>query len=99
VQRVEGRRHPLPGKINFALHLDDIRQSSMAGLREAAALLSSLSAQMVDDKELSEADSVEQKPQTWVKTIEKELQVFEKEFEELGKILDELRGMVRDDYD
>jgi hypothetical protein len=99
VQRIEGRRHPTPGKINFALHLDDIRQSSMAGLQDAAALLSSLSSQMIDDKKLYEADSIERRHQTWVKTIEKELQVFGEEFEELGKILNDLREMVRDDYD
>jgi len=43
MQTLEGRRKPTASKINFLLHLDDHRQESCIGLRDALALLEDIS--------------------------------------------------------
>jgi hypothetical protein len=65
----------------------------MAGLRHAAAVLENISPHVDTTDEVPEDGSGE-RGQAQVQAIRKQLTNFEAEFEELGKILDGLRGMV-----
>lgn len=66
----------------------------MVGLRNALKVLSNLSAHIVNEHGLHDADSGEGAQKRWFRKIEEELEALEAEFEQLGKILEDLRGMV-----
>lgn len=82
------------GKINFVLHLDDVRQASMVGLRDAKRMLSDFSALADDDDDLYGADDRPRVHQPWLEDIEQQMESFELEFSEIGKQLGDLKLMV-----
>jgi hypothetical protein len=63
----------------------------MAGLRQAKAILENISPPVVTAGELPE-DGFGERDQIQVQAIRRQLTNFEAEFEELGKILEDLRG-------
>jgi hypothetical protein len=68
----------------------------MIGLRDAGAVLSDLSTHVTELEGPHDADrSIDATLQEWVATIKTELENFEPQFEELGRMLDDLRTMVR----
>jgi hypothetical protein len=69
----------------------------MAGLRDAKNILSKLCPHTAGEDEIYNADSDESALQKWARKIKRELQTLEIELEELGKILEDLRGMVSND--
>jgi hypothetical protein len=62
----------------------------MAGLRQAKVILENISPPVVTAGELAE-DGFGERDQIQVQAIKRQLTNFEAEFEELGKILDDLR--------
>jgi hypothetical protein len=68
----------------------------MIELRDAGVVLSGLSTHVTGLEGLYNADRpIDATLQEWVTTIKTELESFEPQFEELGRILADLRTMVR----
>jgi hypothetical protein len=68
----------------------------MIGLRDAGVVLSDLSTHVTELEGLYDADRpINATFQEWVTTIKTELESFEPQFEELGRMLADLRAMVR----
>jgi hypothetical protein len=68
----------------------------MIGLRDAGVMLSDLSTHVTELEGLYNADRpIDATLKEWVTTIKTELEKLEPQFEELGRMLDDLRKMVR----
>jgi hypothetical protein len=66
----------------------------MARLRDAKNILSKLCPHIAGEEEIYNDDSDESDLQKWATKITGDLRTLEDELEELGKILEDLRGMV-----
>lgn len=92
LQKLEGRRKPSGSKLNFLLHLDDYRQQSCLGLRDA-----SLSLEQVSNYVELEPQTVDPKLQGWYDELSKDIHHLQEHLKEIGNILTELRTTVRCD--
>ena len=93
---MEGRRHPTAGKINFVLHLDDLRQNLLIYLRNANDILSNHCFPPTDTDNDGDgaSESLEVVLGRRSKNIRKSLGAFELELIELGNVLEDLKAMV-----
>ena len=78
------------GKVRFISHLDDNRESSMIGIRDAAVLLVKLTTVLTDIDHMDTFSML----QKWAEDTKKALTEMQDALVELGELLDDLRTNV-----
>lgn len=95
MKTLEGRRKPTASKINFLLHLDDHREESCIGLRDASALLKEISTWMNANRgQLNAEYGLGKQLQGWCKRIRRDLKRLQAALLEVKDPLTNVQTMV-----